>query len=158
MGREPAVPGGRREKRSPIETHGQRSRRQKSLNNLKQIMLAIHNYHDANNRLPADIRDKDGKAVLGWRVAILPYLMQDAVHGQFKLDEPWDSETNLKMLQQIPAVYGSASSQRARRTPTTKHSPDRVHRYIRRSCRAATPRNSEAGWRRVGTGSRARSP
>jgi RNA polymerase sigma factor (sigma-70 family) len=81
------------------------SQRRKSLQNLKQIMLAIHNYHDANGHLPADIRDQKGDVLLSWRVAILPYLEQDAVYRQFKLDEPWDSEHNLKLLQQMPATY-----------------------------------------------------
>jgi RNA polymerase sigma factor (sigma-70 family) len=90
---------------APVERTASASQRQKSLNNLKLIMFAIHNYHDANHTLPADIRDKDGKAVLSWRVAILPYLAQDTVARGFAMNEPWDSETNLKMLQQIPEVY-----------------------------------------------------
>ena len=38
---------------------------------------------------PADIKDKDGKPILSWRVAILPYMEQDNLYKQFKLDEPW---------------------------------------------------------------------
>src|SRR5205085_3628183 len=79
--------------------------RHKSINNLKQIMIAIHNHHDSNNHLPADIRDKNGKPLLSWRVAILPFLMQDNLYQQFKLDEPWDSEHNLKLLQHMPVTY-----------------------------------------------------
>jgi RNA polymerase sigma factor (sigma-70 family) len=79
--------------------------RQRSMNNLKQIMLAIHNYHDAYNRLPADVRDKNGNVVLSWRVAILPFLEQDALYQKFHLDEAWDSEHNFKLLSQMPAVY-----------------------------------------------------
>jgi len=65
-----------------------------SANNLKQIGLAIHNYHDANNKFPADVKDKTGKAILSWRVEILPYIEQEAVYRQVKLDEPWDGPTN----------------------------------------------------------------
>ena len=68
--------------------------RAQGANNLKQIALAIHNYHDANGRFPADITDKNGKPLLSWRVAILPYIEQDNVYKLFKLDEPWDSENN----------------------------------------------------------------
>jgi RNA polymerase sigma factor (sigma-70 family) len=81
------------------------AQRRKSMNNLKQIMLAIHNYAAANDHLPADIRDKNGNAILSWRVAILPYLEQDALYKQFKVDEPWDSEHNFKLLSPMPAVY-----------------------------------------------------
>jgi RNA polymerase sigma factor (sigma-70 family) len=81
------------------------SQRRKSMENLKQIMLAVHNYQNAYGYLPSDIRDKNGKVVLSWRVAILPFLEQDAVYRSFKFDETWDSEHNLKLLVQMPAAY-----------------------------------------------------
>jgi hypothetical protein len=75
-------------------------------NDLKQIALAMHSYHDANGQLPTtNIRDKAGKPLLSWRVAVLPYIEQDALYRQFKLDEPWDSENNKKLLAQMPRVY-----------------------------------------------------
>lgn len=74
--------------------------RMKSSNNMKQIALALHNYESANGHFPpAAIVDKKGKALLSWRVAILPYIEQDNLYRQFKLDEPWDSEHNLKIAQ-----------------------------------------------------------
>ncbi len=79
---------------------------QQSQNNLKQIGLAMHNYHDTHGMFPpAAICDKKGKKLLSWRVAILPYLEQDALYRQFKLDEPWDSETNKKASQLLVKVY-----------------------------------------------------
>ena len=48
---------------------------------------------------------KDGKALLSWRVALLPYLEQDALYREFHLDEPWDSPHNKKLLAQVPKVY-----------------------------------------------------
>ena len=83
------------------------SRRMTSINNLKQLALAMYNYHDANGHFPADaIYDKAGKPLLSWRVAILPYIEQDALYKQFHLDEPWDSDHNKKLLAQMPALYG----------------------------------------------------
>ncbi|MBX9578964.1 MAG: DUF1559 domain-containing protein, partial [Gemmataceae bacterium] len=79
--------------------------RMRVANNLKQILIAIHAYHDANNRFPADIVGKDGKPLLSWRVAILPYIEQDAVYRAFKLDEPWDSENNKQLIRQMPQQY-----------------------------------------------------
>jgi RNA polymerase sigma factor (sigma-70 family) len=81
------------------------SQRQRSLKNLKAILLAMHNYHDANNRFPADITDKAGKPVLSWRVELLPYMEQDNLAKKFKRDEPWDSEHNLKLLAQMPDIF-----------------------------------------------------
>jgi hypothetical protein len=68
--------------------------RMSSANNLKQIGIAIHNYHDTYGHMPQDITDKNGKPLLSWRVAILPFMEQDNLYKQFKLDEPWDSEHN----------------------------------------------------------------
>lgn len=72
-------------------------------NNLKQLGLSIHNYHDANNALcPSYLVDKKGKPTLSWRVMMLPYLEQNDLFKKFKLDEPWDSEHNLKVLKDHP--------------------------------------------------------
>ncbi len=78
-----------------------------SMNNLKQIGLALHNYHDVHGRFPANILDKDGKPLLSWRVAILPYIEQQDLYKQFKLDEPWDSEHNKKLVAMMPRTYRS---------------------------------------------------
>ncbi|WP_020468141.1 DUF1559 family PulG-like putative transporter [Zavarzinella formosa] len=80
--------------------------RAKSSNNLKQLALAVHNYHDVNGISPsAAICDKKGKPLLSWRVSILPYIEQDQLYKQFKLDEPWDSDNNKKLIDKIPPVY-----------------------------------------------------
>ena len=79
--------------------------RASSQNNLKQIGLAMHNHHSAYKELPDAIRDEDGKALLSWRVKILPFIEEQALYQQFHLDEPWDSEHNIKLLPQMPRVY-----------------------------------------------------
>ncbi len=76
-----------------------------SKNNLKQIGIAIHGYSDTLGKMPADVVDKDGKALLSWRVLLLPYLEEEALYRKFKLDEPWDSETNKPLTEKIPKVY-----------------------------------------------------
>ena len=77
-----------------------------SSNNLKQIGLAMHNYHDTHGAFPpAAVCDKTGKPMLSWRVLILPYIEEDALYKQFKLDEPWDSEHNKKLVEKMPKVY-----------------------------------------------------
>ena len=82
------------------------ARRQMSVNNLKQIALAMHVYHDKNKRFPPAANcDAAGKPLLSWRVHILPYLEQQALYDQFKLDEPWDSEHNKKLAETMPGTY-----------------------------------------------------
>jgi hypothetical protein len=79
--------------------------RVKSANNLKQIALALHNSADATGALPLDITDKNGKPLLSWRVAILPYIDQDQLYKQFKLGEAWDGDNNKKLLEKMPKTY-----------------------------------------------------
>jgi|SRR5262245_28443355 len=76
-----------------------------SANNLKQIGLAMHNHHDTYNGLPANYKTKDGKPGLSWRVAILPFIEEDKLFREFRLDEPWDSEHNKKLIDRIPKLY-----------------------------------------------------
>jgi len=84
--------------------------RQPSFNRLKMLAIAVHNYHEANRSLPpAAIRDKNGKPLLSWRVALLPYLEQDHLYKEFHLDEPWDSERNKKLLDKMPDVFAGAA-------------------------------------------------
>src|SRR5690242_10209850 len=68
-----------------------------SSNNLKQLVLAFHNYNDAYGKLPTNVLSKDNKPILSWRVQILPFIEQDNLYKQFKLDEPWDSENNKQL-------------------------------------------------------------
>jgi prepilin-type processing-associated H-X9-DG protein len=81
------------------------ARRAQCTNNIKQIMLAMHNYLSANNSFPRDITDKDGKPLLSWRVAILPYIEQAELYNKFKLDEPWDSPHNKELLKEMPPTF-----------------------------------------------------
>jgi Protein of unknown function (DUF1559) len=79
---------------------------QTSTDNLKQIVLAIINCSDANKaKMPTDITSKNGKALLSWRVAILPYIENAELYKQFKMDEPWNSENNKKLIEKMPSVY-----------------------------------------------------
>lgn len=81
------------------------ARRMSSSNNLKQIGLAMHNHNDVFKQLPGPIRDENGKALLSWRVKVLPFVEQQALYEQFHLDEPWDSPHNIQLLEQMPDVY-----------------------------------------------------
>jgi hypothetical protein len=83
-----------------------RARRMQSVNNFKQIGLAMHNYLDANKHFPAAaIYSKDGKPLLSWRVMILPMMEHSDLYEQFRLDEPWDSEHNKKLIDKMPNIF-----------------------------------------------------
>src|SRR5687767_1550612 len=56
--------------------------RMKCSNNLKQIGLAVHNYHDTLSKLPNAFDPATG---LSWHVLILPYVEQDNLYKRFDL-------------------------------------------------------------------------
>ncbi len=79
--------------------------RMRTSNNLKQLGLAMHSYHDVMGVMPEDIVDKNGKAFLSWRVHMLPYIEQGQLHQQLDLTKPWDDAANKKFVEQMPKVF-----------------------------------------------------
>lgn len=87
------------------------ARRMQAQGQMRQITLALHNYHDVHKGFPAAYStDKDGKPLLSWRVHILPYLEEKALYDRFHLDEPWDSDHNKKLIEAMPRIYRSPAS------------------------------------------------
>jgi prepilin-type processing-associated H-X9-DG protein len=87
------------------------ARRVQAMNHLKQIGLALHNYHDTYRAFPAGYSaNADGKPLLSWRVHILPFLEEDDLYRQFHLDEPWDSPHNKELIARMPELFRSPNS------------------------------------------------
>jgi beta-lactamase regulating signal transducer with metallopeptidase domain len=80
------------------------AQRTQSVNNLKQIGLAFHNYHSAYTKFPNSQNSK-GKFPCSWRVAILPFIEQAELYQEYNFDEPWDSPSNMKLLPKMPSIY-----------------------------------------------------
>jgi prepilin-type processing-associated H-X9-DG protein len=99
-----------------VQAAREAARRSQCINNLKQIGLAMHNYHAVYETLPpAATLGPDGRPLLSWRVLLLPYLGEEALYQQFKLDEPWDSPNNRPLLAKMPRAYACPSN----RLPTS---------------------------------------
>ena len=82
------------------------AKRAASANTLKQLALAMHNFAAAFGKLPPSaIYSKDGKALLSWRVKLLPYLDEYDLYKKFHLDEPWDSPNNKPLAALMPKVF-----------------------------------------------------
>lgn len=89
---------------------------------MKQIAGALLQYQDKHQHLPpAAILSADGKPLLSWRVAILPFLGEEELYRQFNLDEPWDSPWNRGLLKRMPDVY------QTRATPLNPHLPNTTY-------------------------------
>lgn len=94
-----------------VQSAREAARRAASMNNLKQLGLSMHIYHDKFKAFPAAYStDEEGKPLLSWRVHVLPFLEQDDLYERFHLDEPWNSEHNRKLIPQMPKIYRSPRS------------------------------------------------
>ena len=82
-------------------------------NDLKHLAFAMLTFAEGSNRLPpAAICDlQTGKPLLSWRVALLPYLEQQKLYKEFKLNEPWDSPHNIKLLRRMPRIYADEGAE-----------------------------------------------
>jgi hypothetical protein len=90
-----------------VQAAREAARRNMSMNNMKQIVLALLNYHDQHKVFPAAGGGDVPGTQLSWRVRILPLLDQQALYEQFHLDEPWDSEHNRALVERMPDIYKS---------------------------------------------------
>ena len=71
-------------------------------NNLKQLGLALHNYHDEYGSFPpAYVADENGKPMHSWRVLLLPYIDQKSLYDKYQFDEPWDGPNNSQLLKEF---------------------------------------------------------
>lgn len=75
-------------------------------NNLKQIGVALHNYHEKYGSLPpAYVTDKNGKPMHSWRTLILPFMEQKELHDLYDFNEPWDGPHNRLLLRKEPRIF-----------------------------------------------------
>src|SRR5262249_47467382 len=89
--------------------------RTKCTNNLKQIGLALHNYHGAYGRLPSgyidgntnpnSTPDNDVGPGWGWAAFLLPFIEQDNVYKQINFNQPVGTGVNAQISQLPLAIY-----------------------------------------------------
>ncbi|VTU00770.1 Protein containing DUF1559 OS=Rhodopirellula maiorica SM1 GN=RMSM_02894 PE=4 SV=1: SBP_bac_10 [Gemmataceae bacterium] len=100
-------------KKDASATGGPEANRQTSRNNLYIIWLGICNHHDSFMRLPRQswthhtTANSGTPGGLSWRVHLLPQIGHEELYSQFKLGEPWDGETNKKLIEKMPRVYAT---------------------------------------------------
>jgi hypothetical protein len=75
-----------------------------STNNLKQIGLALHGYHQAHGALPPGGRfDPEGRALESWQTLILPFTDHAELHDRLDVSIPWTAVRNAPVFQtEIP--------------------------------------------------------
>ncbi len=94
---------------------GEAARRMEAANQLKQIGLGMHNYHDANKRFPTPgSTDPQFEDETSWRVRILPFVEASPTYDRYDQNSPWNSSTNMALIPSMPDSYrtpGIASSE-----------------------------------------------
>ena len=92
-----------------VTTARESASRMSSMNNLKQIGLAFHNYAAVYKHFPSPalLGGEQKKYAYSWRVALLPFIEQQALYDQYHFDEPWDGPNNRKLIDRMPALYSA---------------------------------------------------
>src|SRR5262245_44050905 len=73
-------------------------------NNLKQLGLAVHNYHDSNNFFPPSRCHADGWGGT-WAVYLMPYIEQDALYRQWDLQRLYYDQTDAARRVNIKTLF-----------------------------------------------------
>ena len=89
-----------------------REKKAQTLDSLKQLALAMHNFHDTYGHFPKAVstaRDFGHKTDTphSWRIDLLPFLGAADLYQQYNMNEPWDGPNNKKLLDRMPAVFRS---------------------------------------------------
>lgn len=85
-----------------IGHHPEAVRRVLCRSNLKQLALALHNYHDVHERFPPA---QLGTPPVSWRVRVLPYLDSNPYFEQYRQDLPWNDGSNAELARLKLRVY-----------------------------------------------------
>lgn len=98
-----------------VQAAREAARRAQSQNQMRQIELGIHSFHDTFNKFPR--AGVDGATEvdpnspihpnLSWRLSALPYSEGSGLYEQFALDQPWDSPQNLPLSSERVPVFTS---------------------------------------------------
>jgi Protein of unknown function (DUF1559) len=74
--------------------------------NLRTISLALQNYHTTYGSFPpAYTTDAAGRPMHSWRVLILPFAGETALHKVYRCDEPWNGPNNSRLADNMPPFY-----------------------------------------------------
>jgi hypothetical protein len=94
-----------------VQAAREAARRMTCSNNMKQIGLALHNYHSAYGSLPpAYTVDQQGRPLHSWRSLILPFMEQQALYEQIDFSKPWDDPVNLAVADSVVPAYACPST------------------------------------------------
>ena len=108
-----------------VQSAREAARRMQCSNNVKQIGLGLHSFHDTHNFLPAGGITKahpplqiPSGVLHGWGVFVLPYVEQKALYEKYRLDKDWRGPENKEVRETYMKMYLCPSSPVQKRTDT----------------------------------------
>ena len=113
------------------------ARRSQCLNNLKQMGLALHNYHDLQKQLPkggagvASLTNPAARAAacLSWGAALLPGLEQQGLYDRIEQNQPYLHSTNLAAGEQVLTVFLCPTAPNSERTKPNGDAPTSTAKF-----------------------------
>lgn len=106
-----------------VQAARESARRSQCSNNLKQIGLAIHNFHDSKGHLPSSVRPILSSTVrAGVFVRLLPFLDQKPLWDKYDTSVTWSDPANLPVSRLRMNTYECPSS--PKHNYTLDHNPD----------------------------------
>jgi prepilin-type N-terminal cleavage/methylation domain-containing protein len=81
-----------------VQAAREAARRMQCTNHQKQIVLAMHNYHDVQQTFPWGTR----RDTLGtWAIQVLPFIEKNQISAEYKWDIGYNSGTNVTLLSNL---------------------------------------------------------
>lgn len=73
---------------------------------MSRIVWALLDFENAHKHFPsATILGPDGKTPHSWRVEVLPFLQRKDIYDRYKMNEPWNSESNLALVKEAADLF-----------------------------------------------------
>jgi prepilin-type N-terminal cleavage/methylation domain-containing protein/prepilin-type processing-associated H-X9-DG protein len=94
-----------------VQAAREAARRSQCMNNMRQIGLAIHNYHDNMKHLPSSVRPTASSTVrAGSLVFLLPYIERKDLWDAYDSTKTWGDPANVPVTSKRIGVYECPSS------------------------------------------------
>lgn len=94
-----------------VQAGREAARRVACSNNLKQVGLALHHYHETHQSLPpAYTVDAQGRRLHSWRTLLLPYLNEQELYKSIDLSKPWDDPVNFQAASHVVPAFTCPST------------------------------------------------
>lgn len=104
-----------------VQAAREAARRTQCSNNLKQLGIGLHNFHDSKKEFPPAhqqiLLPNQTQVVHAWTPYVLPYIEQQAIFDMYRFDENWDDPNNDAVagpIRKVLSVFICPSSPRHR--------------------------------------------